>query len=176
MVKNSLYHHHKRPKQILVQDDYLKASPENFQPPRPTAWPSFTALWKSVSARLSTTKPGLCTKAAHENGLTIYVFHNKFSRSTLLHALGPCYKGQSLFPSWNTFINKNFGISYFLFLQMIIWLNSWIFCQRCGGQKSKPYELEAVQNATYSNFSLKLKNCPNGRSVYISAVCTEQCI
>ena len=54
---------------------------------------------------------------------------------------------------------------------MIIWLNSWIFCQRCAGQKSKPYELEAVQNVACCNFSLKLKNGQNGRSVYISAVC-----
>ena len=154
----------------MVVDWYLKASPENFQPPRPTAWPSFTALWKSVSARLSTTKAGLCTQAALKNGLAIYVFHNKFLSSTLLRPLGPFYRGQSVFPSWNTFTNTNFGISHFLFLQIIIWLNSWIFCQRCFGQKLKPYELEGVQNAACSNFSLKLKKRQSGRSVYISAV------
>ena len=170
-VKNSLYLHQKRPKNFLVVNWYLKASPENFQPPRPTAWPSFTALSKSVSARLSTTKAGLCTQAALKNGLAIYVFHNEFLSSTLLCPLGPFYKGQSVFPNWNTFINTNFGISHFLFLQIIIWLNSWIFCQRCFGQKLKPYELEGVQNAACSNFSLKLKNGKSGRSVYISAVC-----
>ena len=47
-VKNNLYQGQKRPKQFLVADIYPKASPAKFHPPRPSAWPFFTAFSNSV--------------------------------------------------------------------------------------------------------------------------------
>ena len=86
-LRNSLYYYQKRPRKILVTDIYQKASPIKFHPPRPTPWPFFTALSKSVSAWLSTTRPWLCVQITFKNGLTIDNFHNNFSSPTLLRPL-----------------------------------------------------------------------------------------